>query len=78
MGHQTAFTTAADRGIAVMWFMILYSPPFLVLYMMTVFLIDGRDKILNPLHFKVFLHKRRMSISLFVLAMVAFVVLNFI
>jgi len=72
--HQAG---AVGQAGAIAWFMILFGPFFLVLYLLTAFLFDTREEDITQDLLRAFLYRRRMLIGLFIFSMVMFVLLTF-
>lgn len=68
---------ASGQAVAIARFMLLFGPPFFVLYLLTAFLFDVREEIVTVEHFRTFLYRRRLPVGLFVFSLIVFVLLSF-
>lgn len=67
----------SGQAVAIARFMILFGPVFFILYLLTAFLFDVREKTVTAAHFRAFLHRRRLLVGLFIFSMILFVFLTF-
>lgn len=74
----SGWAASSSHGAAVTGFMIFYGPFFFILYLMTGFLIEVRDPFLTVDQATGYVRKRRRIIGLFLLALVLFVLLNWL
>lgn len=65
------------QGGAIAWFMLLFGPAFVLLYLMTAFLFDVRQDTITKMHITSFLYQRRVPIGLLVFSMILFVLFAF-
>lgn len=68
---------ASGQAVAIARFMLLFGPPFFVLYLLTAFLFDVREETVTVEHFRTFLYRRRLPVGLFVFSLIVFVLLSF-